>query len=403
MITTVGAVVVNYNGGSFVVECVRTLMATSWAGQLEIVVVDNASTDGSAEALEAVGATVVRSARNGGFGAGCNLGMAQLASCSAIALVNSDAFVDSGWLAPLVAVLDQDESVGVAVPLTVFAGPWQQVEVSSPIFAPGGADGRELGIQVFEPAGFTISGRNLHQPEAGFRWTSAGVTTINLPVDVGALEIICPNGAVVDGQNLEGSPHRQTVTLNNDPRVALIDNAGVRLQPDWWTEELHQWRPLHEITLAAGPVELWSGGAALLRREFLDDVGMFDEKMFLYFEDVELAVRGRRSGWRYAIEPASVVRHGHGWSTGGESNPLVRYCVTRNRLVVIARHAPIRTVATEWGRHFAAIGRAVRKRDRPEVAMLVRACAGALRAVARGPRPKWQKRERPGRYHPGRS
>ena len=46
---------------------------------------------------------------NLGFAGGVNRGLADLDDVDAVALVNSDAFVDPGWLAPLVAALDADD------------------------------------------------------------------------------------------------------------------------------------------------------------------------------------------------------------------------------------------------------------------------------------------------------
>ena len=40
-----------------------------------------------------------------------------------------------------------------------------------------------------------------------------------------------------------------------------------------------------------------------LRRAYLDDVGLFDERLFLYYEDVELSLRGAQRGWRYRTAP----------------------------------------------------------------------------------------------------
>ena len=55
----------------------------------------------------------------------------------------------------------------------------------------------------------------------------------------------------------------------------------------------------------------WCGGAVLLRRRYLDDVGLFDERFFLYYEDTDLSWRGRLRGWRYVYVPGAVVRHHH--------------------------------------------------------------------------------------------
>jgi N-acetylglucosaminyl-diphospho-decaprenol L-rhamnosyltransferase len=404
MISSVGVVVVNYNGDPFVLDCWRSLQATAWRLPIEVVVVDNASTDGSRMRLVGVGANVLDSGRNGGFGAGCNVGIAALRRCDAIALVNSDAFVEPGWLTPLVEALEADESVGASVPLTVFVGQWNPVEIRSPLFVPGAADRRQLGVQVTAVANGLLLGRGFHPAEAGFRWSSANVATLYVSSDTKQLEVVCPNGALIDGVEVPASPSAQSVVLaQHRVGVDVIDNAGVRLKNDWWGDECAHLDTTARASTMAGPIELWSGGAVLFRREFLDDVGLFDEPMFLYYEDTDLALRGRRLGWTYAIEPKSVVRHGHGWSTGGSANPMARYCTERNRLVVIARHAPLGTAAKQWTRHVLAIACAARHRNKAETKLLARALAGAIRAVIRGPQPKWQKPKRIGRYRPVRS
>ena len=85
-------------------------------------------------------------------------------------------------------------------------------------------------------------------------------------------------------------------------------------------------------------VDAWCGGAVLLRREYLDDVGYFDERLFLYYEDVELSLRGAARGWRYRTAPAAVVRHVHS-ATATERSPLAAHYNERNRLLVTTRHA----------------------------------------------------------------
>src|SRR5437870_8483465 len=54
----------------------------------------------------------------------------------------------------------------------------------------------------------------------------------------------------------------------------------------------------------------WAVGAALLiRREALEEIGGFDERFFMYVEDVEWCCRAGRRGWEIWFEPAAVVRH----------------------------------------------------------------------------------------------
>jgi N-acetylglucosaminyl-diphospho-decaprenol L-rhamnosyltransferase len=54
----------------------------------------------------------------------------------------------------------------------------------------------------------------------------------------------------------------------------------------------------------------WAVGAALLmRRAAIDEVGGFDERFFMYAEDLEWCWRARRGGWTIRFEPAALVRH----------------------------------------------------------------------------------------------
>jgi N-acetylglucosaminyl-diphospho-decaprenol L-rhamnosyltransferase len=62
----------------------------------------------------------------------------------------------------------------------------------------------------------------------------------------------------------------------------------------------------------------WLSGAALwIRRRAFDDVGGWDERFFLYLEDVDLCSRLRDAGWRVAYEPGASVLHVQGVSAAG--------------------------------------------------------------------------------------
>ena len=119
----VRVVVLNHNGGDRVLRCLDALARTEWpADALEIVLVDNASTDGSdARAAQAhPDMTVIRSPQNVGFPAN-NLALQDLRSVAYVALVNNDAYVEPGWLAPLVGALVTDVSLGAVNSLVLFA------------------------------------------------------------------------------------------------------------------------------------------------------------------------------------------------------------------------------------------------------------------------------------------
>ena len=97
----VRVVIVNYNGGAFLQRCVDALAAQTFAG-FEAVIVDNASQDGSADALTFPDRRfrLVRSATNLGFSGGSNLGASD-AQTDWLAMLNPDTIAAPDWLEQL--------------------------------------------------------------------------------------------------------------------------------------------------------------------------------------------------------------------------------------------------------------------------------------------------------------
>ncbi len=97
-----------------------SLLAEVTEPRYEVVIVDNASTDGTLDELDRVrGATILRNPRNLGFGPGNNQGAA-LARGRHLLLLNSDAWVRPGWLAPLIDVADGDARVAAVAPKLLY-------------------------------------------------------------------------------------------------------------------------------------------------------------------------------------------------------------------------------------------------------------------------------------------
>ena len=90
------------------------------------------------------------------------------------------------------------------------------------------------------------------------------------------------------------------------------------------------------------PGEVWGAcaGAALYRRQAVLDVGGFDERFFMYLEDVDLALRLRLAGWRCRYEPV-VARHAAEGSSGQLTRPVAGW-VARNNLLLVAKAFPLR-------------------------------------------------------------
>lgn len=415
---TVGVVVVNYGGGPLTIDCLHSVLRSDWsAGDLRVVLVDNPvddpmTTDGVADrvARELPEVRVVRSTSNVGFAGGCNLGIRALPDTDFVALVNNDATVSPGWLEPLVQTLHADGSRGAACPKILFASPYVDVSIHSSTRRRGRGDRRDLGVRLSGSRVDSIDtwtrtqfvdgfwGSEAADPdEAGMQWTSA-VARLRVPVTadegthVGALRLAADTPTTV---SIRSGDAERTVEVGTTPEwheiplrgaaIEILNNAGTIVGADGYASDRGFLEPDDGSFDAPVDVDAWCGAAVLLTRSYLDDVGQFDERLFLYYEDVELSLRGRARGWRYRFVPESVVRHVHSASSI-EGSPLARYYNERNRLLVLARHASFARLITATGRALLVTGSYARRdvvspmlhgrRPRADVV------AGRLRAIA---------------------
>jgi GT2 family glycosyltransferase len=102
---------------------------------------------------------------------------------------------------------------------------------------------------------------------------------------------------------------------------------------------LHRWHG-RQGTIS---VNFVPGCAVLVRRQLLDEIGMFDERFFLYTEDVDLSYRGLRSGWELLVNLDVAVKHDLSASLGGRRSSSYYYYVTRNTLLFIWMRLPVVT------------------------------------------------------------
>ncbi|MGW5958271.1 glycosyltransferase family 2 protein [Methylorubrum thiocyanatum] len=114
MTEALDVVIVNWNAGDQLRACLASLAASEGAEQLRVVVVDNASGDGSADDLDRPGLalTLLRNADNRGFARACNQGAA-LGSASAILFLNPDTQVSRSGIAAARAQLEADPGTGI--------------------------------------------------------------------------------------------------------------------------------------------------------------------------------------------------------------------------------------------------------------------------------------------------
>lgn len=87
------------------------------------------------------------------------------------------------------------------------------------------------------------------------------------------------------------------------------------------------------------------GGAVAYRREVWEALGGFDEDLFMYLEDVDLAWRMQLAGWGTVFAPEARVYH-HLSATGG--GPLASFYTGRNTIWVIAKDMPGPLLKRYW-------------------------------------------------------
>ncbi|WP_294737468.1 glycosyltransferase [uncultured Pseudomonas sp.] len=373
----VSVVTVNYNGKAFLRELIESLLRQTYL-PAEIIVVDNASHDGSVEFLreEYPSVKVLRSEVNLGFAGGNNLGVG-VATSPLLALINNDTVVSDTWLEGLVGSWTQrtaaGERVGAVSPKILYFKRFLQIRLRAPTQSPGGGDGRMLGVAIdlSETAFVGVSyvkpivGQGFYHEERWsedriVRWTGE-VAELMLPVGEAQLDgpltlrIVAttvgrPEGVCLevecDGLSLgtclvrEGFAEFQFDVPGDASNNAkwVVNNAGSRLDGLGNAADIG----INQLDAGQfdqpGELDAFCGCSVLIPRKLFVDHGGFDERFFMYYEDADLSWRIRKAGWKLVFEPSSVVRHIHAGSSG-EWSPGFRYHVTRNYWLNVFKNA----------------------------------------------------------------
>lgn len=84
-----------------------------------------------------------------------------------------------------------------------------------------------------------------------------------------------------------------------------------------------------------------SGGASLYRTSMLQEIGLFDEDFFAYYEDVDISFRAQLAGWKVRYVPAAVAYHDTG-STSRKIKGFTTYQTMKNQPLLIYKNVPRR-------------------------------------------------------------
>ncbi|MDG0790586.1 glycosyltransferase family 2 protein [Cohnella ginsengisoli] len=122
-------IIPTFNQRELLGKCINSIVRHTQPAY-EIIVIDNGSTDGTAEYLARLGGTVRYRVleRNRGFAGACNIGL-MMAKGRTLMLLNNDTLVTKNWLANLLACLDSDPGIGAVGPVTNYIGGEQQIRV----------------------------------------------------------------------------------------------------------------------------------------------------------------------------------------------------------------------------------------------------------------------------------
>lgn len=240
----VSVVLVNFRGTDDTIAAIGFLGELDWPrDRLEIVVVENASGDDSAQRIRAAAphVTVVESDENLGFAGGCNLGV-RSSRGEYLAFLNNDARPDRAWVTAAVERFQRSPDVGAVASRVL---DWE--------------------------------GKHVDFIGAALTWFGMGYKPLTA-------------------------------------------------------------QPVPKSAEEPSDVLFGTGSAMFVRRSVYEALGGFDERFFMFFEDVDFGWRVNLAGWRFVYEPASLAYHKHHASMSSFGEFKETYLLERNALFTMYKN-----------------------------------------------------------------
>ena len=93
--------------------------------------------------------------------------------------------------------------------------------------------------------------------------------------------------------------------------------------------------------------EFTSGCAMLIKRQVIEKIGLFDDRFFLYYEDVDFSLRAQKAGFKCIVVPEAKIVHRKIQSEIGDQK---EYYLARNHLLLMEKHASPKVKLGEFAR-----------------------------------------------------
>jgi GT2 family glycosyltransferase len=249
-------VIVNYNSAELLEACLSSLLANKPLCQMEVIVVDNHSTDGSVQMLAKFPEIrLIAESENRGFACGANHGYA-LSRGPYCLILNPDVVILPGSIQTLWAYMESCKDGGIAFP-------------------------------------------KLLNPDGSLQYSCRTFHTV------------------------------RTILMRRTPLGKIFPESKVlrdHLMMDWDHNSIRE-------------VDWALGACMMVRKDAISGPGLFDERFFLYFEEVDLCYRMKKTPWKVVYNPEATMVHCHLRESAGKGFNRQKREVIRSWIKFKLKHA----------------------------------------------------------------
>ena len=134
-----------------------------------------------------------------------------------------------------------------------------------------------------------------------------------------------------------------------DKYPPIISNAGNFFNSNFEGKDLGDGEKDYGQYNKIQETDFVSGTAFIIKHDVFEQIGYFDDRLFIYYEDVDFCLRAKKAGFKCFFEQKAIVYH-RGAATTIVSSPLHTYYNMRNRLIDMERYATIKAKINEAGK-----------------------------------------------------